>query len=95
MILGQIHFNLRDYPKAADYLTQAVDRNPSAQEVRLWLAAAYAYLGNTEAASWELAQIHQNGTDLSVESLDSFIPLDDPALRKHLIDGLIKAGLDS
>ena len=94
MILGQIHFNLHDYRKAADYLTQAVERNPSAQEVRLWLAATYAYLGDKEGATWELAQIRHYEPDLSVETLDRFIPLEDPVLRNHLIDGLINAGLD-
>jgi len=94
MILGQIHFNLREYEEAANYFTQAVDRNPTAQEVRLWLAATYVYLGKRDDASWELEQIQNSGTELSVEYLEQFFPLKDPALRKHLIDGLIKAGLN-
>lgn len=67
MILGKIHFNLREYEEAANYFTQAVDRNPTAQEVRLWLAATYVYLGKRDDASWELEQIQNSGTELSVE----------------------------
>jgi tetratricopeptide (TPR) repeat protein len=94
-VLQQIHFNLREYEEAVNYFTQAVDRNPTAQEVRLWLAATYAYLGKKDDASWELEQIQNSKTGLSVEYLERFFPLKDPALRKHLIDGLIKAGLNT
>jgi tetratricopeptide (TPR) repeat protein len=95
MILGQIHFNLRDYQTAAEHFRQAVERNPTAQEVRLWLAATYAYLGRHADAGWELGQIQNAGTELSVEYLEQFFPLKDPALRKHLIDSLIQAGLNT
>jgi hypothetical protein len=74
-----------------DYFRQAIGRNPAAQEVRLSLA--YTYLGKTDDAGRELAQIRNSGAKLSVDYLERHIPLKDPALRKHLIDGLIKAGL--
>lgn len=95
MILGQIHFNLREYQTAADHFKQAAERNPTAQEVRLWLAATYAYLGRRADAGWELEQIDNAGAKLSVDYFEQFFPLKDPALRKHLIDGLIEAGLDT
>lgn len=93
MIMGQILFNLHDYSDAAVWLSAAAQRNPTAQEVRLWLAATYAYLGKIEEAGWQLENIHNTGVKLSAPYLEQSIPLKDPVLRKHLIDGLIKAGL--
>jgi len=93
MILGQIYFNLYEYQKAEAHFTSALERNPTAQEVRLWLAATYANMGRTADAGWELDQIRANGGELTVESVEKFIPIEDPSFRKHLLDGLIKAGL--
>ena len=41
---------MHDYAQAIDYFTQALERNPEAQESRLWLAAAYAHMGRSEDA---------------------------------------------
>lgn len=94
MIFGQIYFNLREYEIAELYFTKAIERNPTAQEVRLWLAATYAYLNNMDDAGWQLEQIRSTGASLSADYIEQFIPIEDPVLRKHLLDGLIKAGLD-
>ncbi len=94
MILGQIYFNLYEYEKAELLFTSALDRNPTAQEVRLWLTATYANMGRIEDASWELEQIRIGGGELTVASVEKTFPIKDPALRKHLLDGLIKAGLN-
>lgn len=93
VIFGEIHFNLHDYSNAAMYLNQALERNPDAQEARLWLAATYAYLNKLDDASWELEQIRNSGVELTAEYIDQYIPLKDPAARNHLVNGLIKAGL--
>ncbi len=93
VIFGEIHFNLHDYSNAAKYLNQALERNPDAQEARLWLAATYAYQDKLDEASWELDQIRNAGVNLTAEYIDLHIPLKDPAAKNHLVDGLIKAGL--
>ncbi|MDH5766796.1 MAG: tetratricopeptide repeat protein, partial [Gammaproteobacteria bacterium] len=93
IIQGEIHFNLREYDQAIEFFNQALERNPVAEEPRLWLAAAYAYQGRIDDARWELEQI--NGTDeVTIEYFERVIPLKDPMQRKHLIDGLYKAGLN-
>jgi TolB-like protein/DNA-binding winged helix-turn-helix (wHTH) protein len=93
VICGEIHFNLRDYDNAIAYFTQALERNPEAQEARVWLAAAFAHAGRTDDAKWEIEQIRGSGARLSVEHIEQTVPLKDPVQRKHLIDGLYKAGL--
>ena len=93
VICGEIYFNLHDYNHAIDYFTQALARNPQAQEPRLWLAAAYAHVGRIDDANWELEEIHIADENLSIERIEQVIPFRDPRQRKHLIDGLYKAGL--
>ena len=95
VICGEIYFNLRDYATAIDYFSQALDRNPEAQEPRMWRAAAYAHVGRIDDAEWELEHIRNAGADLSLERIEQVIPFKDPTQREHLIDGLYKAGLGS
>ena len=92
-IYAEILFNLHDYDRAIENFNVALERNPEAQTPRLWLAAAYAHAGRTDDAEWELEQIRAAGADLSLPHIEEFIPLSDPVQRKHLIDGLQKAGL--
>jgi len=93
VILGEIHFNLRDYNQAIDQFTSALARNPQAQEPRLWLAAAYAHTDRMDAAQWQLEEVRISDPQVSVERIERTIPFSDPGQRKHLVDGLYKAGL--
>jgi TolB-like protein/DNA-binding winged helix-turn-helix (wHTH) protein/tetratricopeptide (TPR) repeat protein len=93
VICGEIYFNLHDYPNAIDYFEQALERNPEAQEARLWLAAAYGHLGKSEEATWQLDHVHNAGAELSLDYIEKVVPFKDPSMRKHLIDGLYNAGL--
>lgn len=90
---GEIYFNLHDYKNAIGDFTSALRRNPEAQEPRLWLAAAYVYGGRLEDAKWEIDQLLFADPDLTLASFEQVIPLNDPTQRKHLIDGLFRAGL--
>ncbi|MCW8853522.1 MAG: winged helix-turn-helix domain-containing protein [Gammaproteobacteria bacterium] len=94
VIRGEIHFNLHEYDKAIEYFNLALERNPVAEEPRLWLAAAYAHQNRLGDARWELEQINNTDDELSIDYFDQVIPLKDPVQRKHLIDGLYKAGLN-
>lgn len=93
VICGEIYFNLHDYAKAIDYFTQALERNPEAQEPRMWRAAAYAHLGRIDDAEWDLENIRSAGADLSLARIEQGIPFKEAAQREHLIAGLYKAGL--
>ncbi len=93
VIHGEIFFNKRDYASAIDNFRFALEANPESEESRLWLAAAYAHIGELDEASWQLEQIRMSGRDLSLGHFQDAIPFKDPEQRQHLIDGLFKAGL--
>ena len=90
---GEIYFNLHEYKNAIRDFTSALRRNPAAQEPRLWLAAAYVYSGRMDDANWQIQQLLFADPDLTLVSFEQVIPLNDPTQRKHLMDGLFKAGL--
>lgn len=93
VIHGEISFNLKLYEKAAQLFQQALERNPQAQEPRIWLLATYAYLDRMEEAAWELEQLRHTGVSLTIEYIDRHMPLKNDRQRAHLISGLKKAGL--
>ena len=93
VIYGEILFNQHDYENAIENFTLALESNPEIVESRLWLAAALAHSGRRDDASWQLEQIQATGSKLSLEHIEAVIPFKDPEQRKHLIDGLYKAGL--
>jgi TolB-like protein/DNA-binding winged helix-turn-helix (wHTH) protein/Flp pilus assembly protein TadD len=93
IIRGEIHFNLHDYPQAIRDLEAALARNPEAQEARLWLAAAYAHANQPDEASWQLEHIRHAGIELTLDYLERVVPMNDPIQRRHLLDGLHKAGM--
>ncbi len=93
VIHGEIFFNKHEYAKAIGNFNFALQTNPENEESRLWLAAAYAHVGEIEEAAWQLEQIRISGRDLSLQRIEDVIPFKDPAQRKHFIDGLYKAGL--
>jgi TolB-like protein/DNA-binding winged helix-turn-helix (wHTH) protein/Flp pilus assembly protein TadD len=95
VIRGEIYFSLHDYEKAIGDFTDALERNPEAQEARLWLAAALGHTGRIADAKWELDQVRVSGANLSLDYIEKVIPFKDPTQRKHLVDGLYKAGLVS
>lgn len=94
IIMGEIYFNLHDYKSAIKQFEYALERNPEAQEPRVWLTASYAHLGRIEEANWQLEQIRSVDSTFSISSIQSVIPFADPMHLKHLIDGLDKAGLN-
>jgi len=84
---------MRDYKKAIENFSHALDVNPESEESRIWLAAAYANIGDIDEASWQLEQIRMSGGNLSLQRIESVIPFKDPGQRKSFIDSLYRAGL--
>ncbi len=93
VIYGEILFNQRDYEGAIEYFNKALDMNPVIEESRIWLASAYANIGDVEEASWQLEQVKLGGRELSLQRLEKVIPFKDPGQRQLFIDGLNRAGL--
>jgi adenylate cyclase len=95
VIYGEILFNKRDYQGAIESFTEALEMNPDIEESRIWLAAAYANIGDIEEAHWQLEQLKVNGRDISLKRMEKVIPYQDPEQRKYFIDGLYKAGVEN
>ena len=94
VIRGEIYYNLREYSNAIQDFEAALNRNPEAQEPRLWLAAAYAQHGDLDDASWLLETIRNDGINISSDYLEKVVPINDPVQMHHFLDGLVKAGLE-
>ncbi|MCG8094213.1 MAG: hypothetical protein JAZ17_11415 [Candidatus Thiodiazotropha endolucinida] len=58
----------------------------------MWLAAAYAYAGKLDDASWEVDQVLTINPDFSLERIKETYPFKDDADRDHFIAGLRLAG---
>ncbi len=95
VIYGEILFNMRDYQGAIENFNHALEMNPEIEEARIWLAAAYANVGNIDEASWQLEQLKLIGREISLQRLEKVIPFKIPEQRKYFIDGLYKAGLNA
>jgi len=93
VIYGEILFNKRDFQGAIRNFTEALEMNPESEESRIWLAAAYANVGDIEEARWQLEQVKINGQNLSLSRLEKVIPLKDPEQKEYFINGLYKAGV--
>jgi adenylate cyclase len=94
VIHGEILFNLHDYKGAIENFSEALEANPESEEARIWLAAAYANIGDIDEASWQLEQVRMSGSNLSLQRIESVIPFQDPEQRKSFIDSLYRAGLE-
>lgn len=93
VIYGEILFNLHEYEAAISNFKHALERNPEAQEARLWLAASYAQTGQVEEAQWQIEHIRNADAEISLDWIELALPLQDPVQRQHLTDALRKAGL--
>ena len=88
MNMGIAYFAAENYDKAEEALIAAVNRNPGAQRVRMWLVATYANAGKVEDAAWELQELMTLNPSFSVESIERSIPFRDETIRDRLVNGL-------
>ena len=93
MNLGIAHFVGGEYEKARIALTKAIERNPDAQRVRMWLVAIHANAGQIDDARWEYEELLTLNPSFSIESVERSIPFKNPIVREKLVTG-IKAALD-
>jgi TolB-like protein/DNA-binding winged helix-turn-helix (wHTH) protein/tetratricopeptide (TPR) repeat protein len=91
--LGLAYYNLGRYEEASTTLREALDRNESALNPRLFLAAAYVRLDLMEEATWEIEQISANRPDVTLQSLSTILPYENKKHMDALLEDLRKAGL--
>ena len=90
--LGQSQFLRNSYSDAVQSFFEATTRNPEDIQLRLWLAASYALLGNIEEAEWQISEILAQNPEFSIQDIER-LPFKNPAHLERLSEGLRRAGL--
>jgi len=92
-VMGNASYTLKRYGEAVRLLHECASRLPNLQWPHLWLASAYAQLGQLEEARKEVAEVLRINPGFTIESWKRLAVYKDPKDAEHRIDGLRKAGL--
>lgn len=90
--LGTAYFLSSQHKDAIINLEEALSRNESALNPRLFLVASYIQLNKTEEAIWEIEQISANYPDVTLSSLGTQLPFENEIQLNALLADLKKAG---
>ena len=93
VVRGALHYAQADLDKAIADLEIAVEVNPSFQNARIWLAAAYAEAGRIEDAQWQSSEILALNPDFSSSHSLWAFPIREPTYSDRLLRDLRRAGL--
>ena len=91
--MGLANYMLKRYDEALPFFRECALRLPNIQTPHLWLASAYAQLGQLEEAKAEAAEVLRVNPALTVEGSKRLFVFKDPEDTEHRKDGLRKAGL--
>jgi adenylate cyclase len=91
--MGIANYMLRRYGDAVRLLQECAPRLPDLQAPHVFLAIAYAQLGQVEGASAEAAEVLRINPGCTIEQSMRFNICKNPKDAEHLIDGMRKAGL--
>ena len=91
--LGLAYYNLGQYQEALTTLKDALNRNESALNPRLFLGTTYIRLNQREDAAWEVEQITANRPDVTLSNLDTMLPFENKKSLHLLREDLRQAGL--
>jgi adenylate cyclase len=91
--LGLANYMLKRYGEAVRWSREYASRQPNRQWPHLWLASAYAQLGQLDEARAEAAEVLRVNPGFTIESWKRLLVYKDPKDLKHRIDGARKAGL--
>ena len=90
---GLAYYFQGDYDTSVEYIGKAVERNPTVIFTRTALAASLAMAGRQDDAEWQIEELNGLGLNKTLDELISESPIQDPAYRSLLREGLAKAGL--
>jgi adenylate cyclase len=74
---------LKRYPEAVRWFREAALRSPNIQVPHLWLASAYAQLGQIEEARKEAAEVLRIDPGFTIEGYGRILPYKDPKDVEH------------
>jgi len=91
--LGLAYYLEGQYPDAVKTLGDALNRNESALNPRLFLAATYIRMNRKNDAEWEVEQIETYHPDVTLANLVTTLPFEKEAILQSLMTDLRSAGL--
>jgi adenylate cyclase len=92
-IEGFSHFFLQDFDTSVESLGKAMDKNPNVIFLRLAFAAALAMAGREDDAEWQIEELQNLGFGKTLDEYIEESPINDPAYRAQMREGLARAGL--
>jgi adenylate cyclase len=92
-VMGLANYMLKRYGEAVRWSRECASRLPDRQWPHLWLASAYAQLGQLEEARAEAVEVLRVNPGFTIESSKRFLVYKNPKDAEHRIDGARKAGL--
>ena len=90
-VLGHAAILLERYEEAVAALQRAVVGNPDVLPAHVFLAIAYAELGQTEAARTEIKHVVRLGPVMSRDEARERFPYKDPLVTERVLDSMWKA----
>jgi TolB-like protein/DNA-binding winged helix-turn-helix (wHTH) protein/Tfp pilus assembly protein PilF len=93
LLRGTLFYAQGDLDRALADLEAAVEVNPSFQNLRIWLAAAYAAAGRIDEAQWQRDEILALHPGFSASRSLWAFPIRDSAYRERFLRDLRRAGL--
>lgn len=89
---GRAYYSLGRYAESIEPLEAAIQRNPTALPVRLYLAASYVQLGRQDDAEWQVTEVEMRSANATLSQWRKSLPLANSTLRKSFFNDLRKAG---
>jgi TolB-like protein/DNA-binding winged helix-turn-helix (wHTH) protein/Tfp pilus assembly protein PilF len=93
LLLGRAYLFENDTEQALINLREAMARNPTDLETRLYLAAAFAATGDRRNAEWQAEEVRALDPGFSARDWLASYPLTSAAHSRRLLEQLGKAGL--
>lgn len=93
LVWGCLHYALEQHTEAVRLLEEGAMISPHHQQLRVWLAAAYAGAGRLEQASWQAAEIATLNPAFSLKDVEQGFPIRDPLYMERLTRDLKRAGV--
>ncbi|MEJ2179206.1 MAG: winged helix-turn-helix domain-containing tetratricopeptide repeat protein [Gammaproteobacteria bacterium] len=91
--LGLAYYGQGRYEDSIKALQDALDRNETVLNPRLFLAACYVRLGRLEDAEWEIEQLGILRPGITITHLSNTVPFENKNHLNVFLDDLRKAGL--
>ncbi|MCW8950946.1 MAG: tetratricopeptide repeat protein, partial [Sedimenticola sp.] len=95
LLLGRAYFYTGDWEQSLINLNEALDRNPTNLEARIYLAAVMESMGNHQDAIWEADEIRSLQDDFNIDIWLNTYPMTSADLTQKLRHFLVPLGLSN